>query len=118
MKALKPSQYSIGQDESTGLPTILFRDASGRKCCHTLNCGADDFFTVLREGSLTLVLRENYGGFPYIGMQAFDGDRVEGQVSFHEHEVDEALGKDWEGKSVYWKAKMLMNWLESPVRSV
>ncbi len=64
------------------------------------------------------MLRESQGGFPYIGMQAFEGDRVEGQVFFHEHEVDDALGKGWEDKSVYWKARMLMNWLESPVKRI
>jgi len=70
---------------------ITFRDRGGSHT-YKISAGYADEIHVYREAGITYVLARNTH-LPYMGVEAFEGDEVVGDIYLQEGQVEEVLGR-------------------------
>jgi len=71
---------------------ITFRDKTGIHT-HKLSAGYSDSMDIYRESGITYVLSRN-SGLGYIGLQAFGGTEMVGDMFLESEQVESILGRD------------------------
>jgi len=71
---------------------ITFRDKTGIHT-HKLDTGYSDTMDIYREGGVTYVMSRN-SGLGYIGLQAFEGAEIAGDMFLESEQVKSILGRN------------------------